>query len=43
MWGVCGALVESTPFVQKGHAFDSRSSRHLGTLGKFLTHNCFGV
>ena len=30
----------------KGHGFDSRFSRHVGTLGKFLTHSClwlFGV
>jgi len=33
-------------FRPKGHGFDNRSSRHVGTLGKFLTHNClwrFGV
>ena len=33
-------------FRPKGHGFDSRSSRHVGTLGKFLTHNYlwrFGV
>ena len=27
-------------FRPKGHGFDSRSSRHVGALGKFLTHNC---
>ena len=33
-------------FRSKGHEFDSRSSRHVGTLGKSKTHNClwrFGV
>ena len=33
-------------FRPKGHGFDSRSSRHVETLGKSLTHNClwrFGV
>ena len=33
-------------FRPKGHGFDSRSSRHVGTLGNFLTHSClwrFGV
>ena len=33
-------------FHPKGHGFDSRSSRHLGTLGKSFTHSCmwcFGV
>ncbi len=44
--GVGGALVESTPFVRKGHEFNSRSSRHVRTLGKSFTHSClwrFGV
>ena len=27
-------------FHLKGHGFDSRSSRHVATLGKFFTHNC---
>src|SRR6218665_1350752 len=26
-------------FHPKGHEFDSRSSRHLGTLGKYVTHS----
>ena len=33
-------------FRPKGHGFDSRSSRHVGTLGKSFTHSClwcFGV
>ena len=30
-------------FHPKGHGFDSRSSSHVGTLGKFLTHNAPGV
>ena len=33
-------------FHPKGHGFDARSSRHVGTSGKSLTHNClwrFGV
>ena len=27
-------------FRPKGHGFNSRSSCHEGTLGKFLTHSC---
>ena len=27
-------------FRPNGHGFDSRSSRHVGTIGKFLTHSC---
>ena len=38
MWDVCGVLVES--FRPKGHGFDSRSSRHVGNLGKSLTRSC---
>ena len=33
-------------FCPKGHGFDSRSSCHVGTLGKFFTHSYlwrFGV
>src|SRR6218665_1552790 len=33
-------------FRSKGHGFDSRSSRHVGTLDKSSTHSCrwhFGV
>src|SRR6218665_3823865 len=33
-------------FRPKGHGFDSRSSRHVGTLSKSFTHIClwrFGV
>ena len=33
-------------FRLKGHGFDSRSSHHVGTLGKSFTHRClwrFGV
>ena len=33
-------------FRPKGHGFDSRSSRHVWTSGKFFTHSClwrFGV
>ena len=33
-------------FRPKGHGFDSRSSHQVGTLGRFLAHNClwrFGV
>ena len=33
-------------FRPRGHGFDSRSSRHVGTLGKSFTHSClwrFGV
>src|SRR6218665_4164147 len=37
MWGVGGALVESTPNC---HGFDFRSSRLVGTLGKSFTHSC---
>ena len=31
-----GVLVESKPFVRRSR-FDSHSSRHVGTLGEFLT------
>src|SRR6218665_24580 len=27
-------------FCPKSHGFESRSSRHVGTLGKSLTHSC---
>src|SRR6218665_1337182 len=27
-------------FRPKGHGFDSRSNRHVGTLGKSFTHSC---
>ena len=27
-------------FRPKGHGFDSRSSRHVGTLGKSFIHSC---
>ena len=30
-------------FRPKGHGFDSRSSRHVGTLGKFFTHSACGA
>jgi len=33
-------------FHTKGHGFETRPSRHLGTLGKSFTHDCmwrFGV
>ena len=45
----CGAwwpIGRVNAFCQKGHEFDSRSSRHVGTLGKSFTHSglwCFGV
>ena len=39
LWEVCGALVESTPFVRRVMA-STPNSRHVGTLGKFVTHNC---
>src|SRR6218665_1028473 len=41
-----GALSLVYPFRPKGHGFDSRSSHHVGTLGKSFTHSClwrFGV
>ena len=37
---------EVDAFRPKGHEFDCRSSRHVGTLGKSFTHSClwrFGV
>ena len=34
-----GALVESMT-QPKGRGFDSRSSRHVGTLGKSFTYSC---
>ena len=47
VWGVYGALVESTPFVRRvTRGFDSCSNRHEETLGKSFTHSClwrFGV
>src|SRR6218665_1300387 len=42
VWGIG----RDAAFRPKGHGFASRSSRHVGTLGKFLTHSClwlFGV
>ena len=30
-------------FHPKGHGFDSRSSRHVGTLGKSFTRSCLGA
>ena len=27
-------------FCPKGHGFDSRSSRHVGTFGKSFSHSC---
>ena len=46
-WGVCGALVESTPFVRRVMgSTPALYSRHVGTLSKSFTHNCllrFGV
>ena len=38
------SIVDS--FQPEGRGFDSRSSRHVGTLGKSLIHSClwrFGV
>ena len=35
-----GALVEFTNFQLEGRGFDYRSSRHVGTLGKFFTYSC---
>ena len=36
-----GSLVYSAPFVRrKDRGFDSRSSRHLGALGKSFTRSC---
>ena len=34
-----GALVVNA-FRPKGHGIDSRSNRHVRTLGKFFTHRC---
>src|SRR6218665_1726061 len=42
--GWCIGRVDA--FHPKGHGFDSRSSYHVGTLGKSFTHSCrwcFGV
>ena len=42
-WRLVGKFVV---FCPKGCGFESHSSRHVGTLGKFLTRNCqwrFGV
>jgi len=27
-------------FRLEGHGFESRSSRHVGTMGKYLTYSC---
>src|SRR6218665_3306852 len=46
---VCGTrwhIGRVDAFQPKGRGFESRSSRHIGTLGKSLTRNClwyFGV
>jgi len=32
------SIVEA--FQLEGRGFESRSSHHVGTLGKFLTHSC---
>src|SRR6218665_1201834 len=42
----CGRGGGSLPFRPNGRGFKSRSSRHVGTLGKSFTHSClwrFGV
>ena len=42
-WWLIGRL---DAFRLKGRGFESRSSRHMGTLGKSFTHSClwrFGV
>src|SRR6218665_2538365 len=42
-WWLVGRFVAFHP---KGRGFESRSSRHVGTLGKSFTHSClwrFGV
>ena len=39
-WGVCGALVESTPFVQRVMGSTPALAATLGTLGKSFTHSC---
>ena len=38
MSGRGGSLVDSITFHPKGRGFESRSSRHVGTLGKSFTH-----
>ena len=46
LWGRVWRIGSDDAFRSKGHGFDSRSSRHLGTLGKSFTHSCllrFGV
>ena len=35
-----GALVEAITLNRRGRGFDSRSSRHVGTLGKSFTYSC---
>src|SRR6218665_3002933 len=35
-----GALAETMTFNGQGRGFDSRSSRHVGTLGKSFTYSC---
>jgi len=38
VWRLWGVLVDA--FRLRGHVFNSCSNRHVGTLGKSLTHNC---
>src|SRR6218665_3398945 len=41
-----GSVVRFGAFCLEGRRFESRSSRHVGTLGKSFTHSCmwrFGV
>ena len=33
-------LVDLTPFVRKGHGFESRSNRHVGNLDMSFTRSC---
>ena len=46
VWGRGWRIGRVDTFRPKGHGLDSRSSHHVGTLGKSFTHSClqrFGV
>jgi len=42
-WWAGGSFIEFVAFRPKRHGFKSRSSRHVGTLGKSFTRSSFGV
>ena len=40
MWDVMGHIGRVEAFRPEGCGFESRSSSHVGTLGKSLAHSC---